>query len=70
MNDDMQFEIAKLTLKPGDVLVIRTPVTPTKIQATHIKDWLRELLSRAGHPNTEVLVIGNAVELEILEHAA
>ncbi len=71
MNDNMQFEIAKLSLKPGDVLVFRTlRGIPTMEQVTNVKAWIKELLSRAGHPDTEVLVIGKDVALEILEHAA
>ena len=71
MNDNTQFEIAKLTLKPGDVLVFRTlRGTLTMEQTELIKAWLRELLSRAGHPDTEILVLGKDVALEILEHAA
>lgn len=66
-----EFEIAKLTLKPGDVLVFRTlRGTLTDERAKHVKAWIEELLSRAGHPNTEVLIIGKDVALEILEHAA
>jgi len=72
MNEEaFQFEIATLTLKPGDVLVVRTlRGSPTMEQAARIKAWIQELLARAGHPETEVLVLGKDVALEILEHAA
>ena len=72
MNEEtFQFEIAKLTLKPGDVFVLRTlNGTLTTEKTAHVKRWLQEMLSRAGHPSTEVLVIGKDVTLEILEHAA
>ncbi len=70
MNDDMQFEIAKLTLKPGDVLVIRVPVWVKGPHEKRINDGMKELLAKAGHPDTQVLVLGPDVNLEILEHAA
>lgn len=70
MNDDMQFEIAKLTLKLGDVLVIRLKEWVKSHQEERINDAMKELLAKAGHPDTQVMVLGPDINLEILEHAA
>ena len=72
MNEEtFSFEIAKLTLKPGDILVVRTlRGTLAESSSDRLHRSMRKILSDAGHPETQVLVISDDFALEIIEHAA
>ena len=70
MKDNMIFQIAKLTLKPGDVLVFRTEWRLKEEAAHRLTETFLAFLKEAGHPDTKVLVLGPGATLEILEHAA
>jgi hypothetical protein len=62
MTDDVtRFEIAKLELRPGDKVVIKTDLFLTKDQVERIKEsWLRLV------PDNEIIVITGGMTIEVL----
>ena len=61
----LRVEIAKLELKPGDILAVRVPLgTPAKM-IERINEHLREILS----PENKGFVYTDAVELSVITHA-
>ncbi len=59
-----EFDIAKLTLAAGDVLVVRTRPVPRET-AQRIQDYIRRLVPQ----DVRVLVIDNETELSVLTRA-
>lgn len=56
-----QFEIAKLALAPGDVLVVRMTPPPSPTVVDRVAQ-----VAKAAAPDNKVLIIGNDVELSVL----
>ena len=58
-----RFEIAKLDLREGDKLVVKTDMILNKIQVDYIKElWLRLV------PSHEVIVLTGGMTVEILRN--
>jgi hypothetical protein len=58
----MRYEIAKLDLRDGDVLVVRTDMHISTAQAQNLKTHMQKFVGT----DNEVLVLGHGVELEVL----
>jgi hypothetical protein len=59
--EDLPFQIAKLEMKPGDVLVLR----PTRPIVSEAASRLHAYVSRA-FPDRKILVIGSDVDLSVV----
>ncbi|MBT1509454.1 hypothetical protein KIP88_02970 [Bradyrhizobium sp. SRL28] len=59
--DVTRFEIAKLELRPGDKLVVRTELFLTKEQTQRIKDLWKEIA-----PDHETIVLTAGLTVEVL----
>lgn len=62
--EELSFEIARLEMKPGDVLVVR-PQRPVPAEAAmRIQSYVARAL-----PNTKILVIDPGMELSVVTKA-
>lgn len=66
MVDITELQVAKLDMKPGDVLIVKSPVALTKEQ------WeaLRESFKIALPKNTRVVFLTSSLELSVLHFDA
>jgi hypothetical protein len=63
MTDDItRFEIAKLQLRPGDTLVVRTDEILSKDQCDYIERFIKPLIP----DGCKVLVLGGGLQLDVL----
>ena len=59
---DIQFEIAKLTLKPTDNLVVKLTENITMVERENLLILFKKII-----PNNQVLIIQKDIDLTILE---
>lgn len=62
--EHLQFEVAKLELRPGDVLVARAPRALHSVEAARLRSYLER-----GVPNTRILVVDCGLELTVVSKA-
>lgn len=60
-----KFEVAKLELKKGDILVVRVPEDHDGMDLLYLQNRFREFLRESGHEN-DVLIFTKAAEISIL----
>jgi hypothetical protein len=65
MLDDVEFQIAKLSLGPDDLLAVRAAKPLTSVMAAHLRAQLERQFDLAGR----VLVIDAGVELSVVTSA-
>ena len=58
-------EVQRLTLRPGDILAVRTDAALSPADAESIREWLRERLP----DDVQVLVLDRGAHLEVIESA-
>lgn len=63
-------EIAKLELKPGDLLVLMTQRVLSDEQAKRKMDRTRSVLREAGYPDTKVLLLDDGTTLATIAQVA
>jgi len=62
MTDEItRFEIAKLELRPGDKIVIRTELMLTKEQVVYIRERFQPFV-----PDNEIIVLTAGMTMEVL----
>lgn len=60
------FEIKRLSLRAGDLIVIRSPDRLSPSAKDHIKRGIPDALAAAGLPKTPVLVLDDGLDLQVI----
>lgn len=63
--DQLEYRIAKLQLRPGDVLVVKVDHTIS----AEIGGRIREHFERTVGPDRKVLILDNSIDLSVLTKA-
>lgn len=58
----LRYRIVRLRLQPGDTVVLRLSVTPTREHIEHLREDLQ-----GAFPDNKVAVLGPDAELQIVE---
>jgi hypothetical protein len=61
-------DLSRLSVKNGDIVVVRLPVEPSAENVDRVRDAVKKILSRQGFHGVEVLVTGPGVEISVLSN--
>lgn len=64
VTDDLQFKIARLELRPGDILVVRAPMRLPSETVARLRDMVRQ-----AAPNVRAMVLDAGLDLSVLTAA-
>jgi hypothetical protein len=59
-------EINRMTLRPGDIVVIRVSNIPTLDQVERVKAHFRSILDQCGHDKSGLIILGPDTSIEVI----
>lgn len=62
-----EFDVQRITIKPGDILAVRVKGPLTMEVHDRIRAVMVEALDRAGHPDTPVIVTPEEMGFAVIE---
>lgn len=61
MTDDLEYRIAKLEVKPGDVIVFKTDRVLSLDQINHVRECIKRVL-----PGIQALILDKGAEISLI----
>lgn len=58
-------DLSRLSVKPGDIVVVRGDRLMPQEAAERIRDQISGVIARSGVPNVQVIVLANDIELSV-----
>lgn len=59
-------QVQRLRLEQGDILVVKIDANISQDMQTRVRETFGEFLTKAGHPDIQIMVIDKAVSLSVL----
>lgn len=63
------FEAHRLTIRPGDVLILHSPDLLSQAQRTNASDGVREFLRQAGFESTPFVILDKGWRFSVIDKA-